>query len=470
MGSHHKFSRRQFLGTAGCASLSALPFFSSWMSLSKLNAAAGSAMLGSGEEDYRAIVCILLAGGNDSFNMLTPRGTSEYQAYVASRGNLSLPQEQILPLSTTLQTGLDLGIHPSMPEVQQLYKDGKLAFVSNVGTLVEPIAGRNFEEELIKVPVGLFSHSDQIMQWQTSVPQDRSAVGWGGKMADLLSSMNENQAISMNISLSGNNVFQAGNNTIEYSIDANDGGAKTVWGYKGEDFVSQITTEAIDNMLEQEYQNIFKQTYINTIRNSLAANEEFAQALEGGSPLNTQFSQTPFSADLQMIAKTIAVRDTLKMKRQVFFVTFGGWDHHDEVLNIQSSMLEVVSKGLSEFQSAMEELGVSDCVTTFSISDFGRTLTSNGNGSDHGWGGNVFVMGGSVKGGEVYGLYPDLSLRNPLDVGGGVFIPTTSTDDYFAELALWMGVSPNDLNVVLPNIGNFYNASGGQAPIGFLKS
>ncbi|MEL7120899.1 MAG: DUF1501 domain-containing protein, partial [Bacteroidota bacterium] len=211
-------------------------------------------------------------------------------------------------------------------------------------------------------------------------------------------------------------------------------------------------------------------TYVNTIRNSLAANEEFAKALDGGSSLSTQFSQTPFSADLQMIAKTIAVRNTLKMKRQVFFVTFGGWDHHDEVLNIQSSMLEVVSKGLSEFQAAMEELGISDCVTTFSISDFGRTLTSNGNGSDHGWGGNVFVMGGAVKGGEVYGLYPDLGLSNPLDVGGGVFIPTTSTDEYFAELALWMGVSPNDLNVVLPNIGNFYSQSSGQAPIGFLKS
>lgn len=465
---NHKLSRRNFLGTAGCASLGALPFFSTWHSLSKINAAASSGLGSSpNEEGYRAIVCILLAGGNDSFNMLVPRGADEYQAYASARSNLALPQDQLLPLNTILQTGIDLGIHPSMPEVQQLYNDGKLAFISNVGTLVEPTSLLDFEQESVRLPLGLFSHADQIMHWQTSVPQDRAAIGWGGKMADLLSSMNENQNISMNISLSGNNVFQAGQNTVEYTIDPLQG-AKTINGYNGGTLIDQIRTGAINSLIEQEYQNIFKQTYNNTIQTALSANEQFANAINEVPPFMT-FTENEFSNNLQMIARTIAARNRLNMERQVFFVNVGGWDHHDEVLNIQSEMLGNISRGLSEFQNTLDTMGIADCVTTFTISDFGRTLTSNGNGSDHAWGGNVMVMGGSVNGGEVYGVYPELGLNNNRDVGGGVIIPTTSTDEYFAELALWMGVSPNDLNVVLPNIGNFYSPGSPQMPIGFLS-
>ncbi len=463
-------NRRNFLHKAGCASLGTLPFLSTWMSLSQVQAAAiNNAQNVPDSEDYRALVCILLAGGNDSFNMLVPRGASEHAAYSATRSNLALPQAGLLPIRTSLQTGIDLGIHPSMPEVQQLYQDKKLAFISNIGTLVEPMTKAEFQNDSLKIPLGLFSHSDQIMHWQTSVPNERNAIGWGGKMADLLSSLNGNQNVSMNISLSGNNVFQAGNKTVEYTIEPGIG-AKTINGYQGEGFLEQIRTQAVNSLLELQYQNIFHQTYVNTINVGIQANQEFSQALNSTPALNSSFSSSPISPNFEMIARTIGARKTLNMKRQTFFISFGGWDHHDEVINTQAQMLGVVSKALGEFQAALEELGVADCVTTFGISDFARTLTSNGNGSDHGWGGNTFVMGGHVKGGEVYGQYPDLALHNNLDVGGGVLIPTTATDQYFAELALWMGVSPNDLSLVLPNIGNFYSPGSPQLPIGFLKS
>ncbi|MEL7377050.1 MAG: DUF1501 domain-containing protein, partial [Bacteroidota bacterium] len=224
-------NRRNFLKTSSCAGMGLLPFFSSWHSLSKLNAAASSNAYTDGDQDYRALVCILLAGGNDSFNMLVPRGNAEYAAYANSRSNLALPQVGLLPLNQTLQTGLDLGLHPAMPEIQSLYDTGQAAFLSNVGTLIEPTTAEQIANFEVRVPVGLFSHSDQIMQWQTSVPQSRAAIGWGGKMADLLAAGNENENISMNISLAGNNVFQAGNETIAYSVSGPQGGAETLFGF-----------------------------------------------------------------------------------------------------------------------------------------------------------------------------------------------------------------------------------------------
>ncbi len=305
------------------------------------------------------------------------------------------------------------------------------------------------------------------MHWQTSVPQSRAAIGWGGKLADLMAFMNENKNISMNISLSGNNVFQAGNQTVEYSIDAREG-ARTISGYNEEGLIDQVRTSALNSMLEAEYQNIFERTYANTINVGLRANEQFSQAINAVPPFQTTYSESDFSANLNMVARAIAARNTLQMRRQVFFVSFGDWDHHDEVINAQARLLSEVSKGLSEFQATLDELGVANEVTTFTISDFGRTLSSNGNGSDHGWGGNVMVMGGAVKGGEVYGKYPELGLETILEIGGGVYIPTLSTDEYFAELALWMGVAPSDLTTVLPNISNFYSPGSSTLPIGFL--
>ncbi|MEM6725825.1 MAG: DUF1501 domain-containing protein, partial [Bacteroidota bacterium] len=286
--------------------------------------------------------------------------------------------------------------------------------------------------------------------------------------ADILQSMNNNQNVSMNISLSGRNVFQSGNTSSEYTIRNTGTGSIGIEGYNGPDLFNQIQTTAVDNLMEQGYTDIFKQTYADVISNAQDTHELFSAAV-GGVTLNTTFSPTGLSQSLQMVARTIAARNTLDVCRQTFFITFGGWDHHDELLNSQNAMLGVVNNALNEFNNAVNELGLANEVTTFTISDFARTLTSNGNGTDHGWGGNVLVMGGSVNGGQVFGNYPDLALNTNLDVGNGVLIPTLSTDEYFAELAQWFGVSNTDLQTIFPNLLNFYTPSA-TPPIGFMQA
>jgi len=467
---HHKLNRRKFLGQASCAAVGSTTLLSTILNMGVANSLAGMNVpsLNAGG-DYKAMVCILLAGGNDSFNMLVPRNGANYTQYATTRSNLALPQGDLLPLDFTDSNGKQFGVHPSMPEVQSLFNNDKLAFVSNVGTLIEPITKTQYQNGSKPVPVGLLSHADQIQQWQTSIPQTRSSKGWGGRMADILKAGNGNQNISMNISLSGTNIFQVGNNSAEYAIRASAGGSVGISAYDGTSVLDQALKKGAESLLAQQYQDIFKSTFTNKITDSQANHVEFSAAIEQAPVLSTSFSENAVSANMELIAKTIAVRDVLNVKRQTFFITIGGWDHHDEVLNNQVAMLSVVSKALSEFQTAMEELNLADCVTTFTCSDFGRTLTSNGNGSDHAWGGNVMVMGGSVNGGQVYGNYPSLALNSNDDVGGAILLPTISTDEYFAELSKWFGVSNGDLDYVLPNIGNFYDPTIGSMPIGFMN-
>lgn len=288
-------------------------------------------------------------------------------------------------------------------------------------------------------------------------------------MADILQAGNNNQNISMNISLSGTNIYQVGQSSTEYAIRASAGGSVGISTYEGNSPLDAALKGGVESLMNQQYKDIFKSTFSSKIKNAQANHEEFSTALKAAPTISTSFSDNPLSANMRLIAQTIAARNTLDMTRQTFFVNFGGWDHHDEVLNNQVAMLSVVSKALSEFQAAMEELQLADCVTTFTMSDFGRTLTSNGNGSDHAWGGNVMVMGGDVNGGQIYGEYPSLALNSDDDVGGAVILPTISTDAYFAELSKWYGVSNGDLAYVLPNIGNFYDPNSGGMPIGFMR-
>jgi len=461
-------SRRKFMGTASCAALGSTTFFSSILNLGLANSLAGMTMPAAGG-DYKAMVCILLAGGNDSFNMLVPRNGSHYNQYAGVRSNLALPKGDLLPINYTDSNGKQFGLHPAMPEVQQLFNNKKLAFLSNIGTLVEPTSKNQYLNKSVKLPVGLLSHADQIQQWQTSIPQTRSSKGWGGRMADILKAGNGNQNISMNISLSGTNIYQVGENSSEYAIRAAAGGSVGIGTYESNNSLDQILAGGANSLLNHQYQDIFKSTFAAKVKHSQDNHEEFSAAIAQSPILNTSFSENDVSANMELIAKTIAVRDVLNVKRQTFFINFGGWDHHDQVLDNQAAMLGVVSKALGEFQTAMEELRIADCVTTFTVSDFGRTLTSNGNGTDHAWGGNVMVMGDSVNGGEVFGEYPSLSLGSADDVGGAIMLPKISTDEYFAELSKWFGVSNGDLNYVLPNIGNFYDPNSSAMPIGFMK-
>jgi uncharacterized protein (DUF1501 family) len=467
-------SRRAFLGQASCAALGTTTFLNSFLNLGMIGALSAkpmrmAAMPRPFNDDYKALVCILLAGGNDSYNMLVPYTGEIYDQYAATRSNLALPQGSILPLNYTDGSGYQYAVHPSMPEVQQLFNDGKLAFVSNVGTLREPTTKQQILAGTATLPLGLLSHADQIQQWQTSLPQERSAKGWGGRMADILSTLNTNQDVAMGISLAGVNTFQTGNDVVEYAIQNTGNGSVGIEFLDGTDPFSQFLGGSVESLLNQQYQDIFKSTYAGKVINSHDQHLLFSASIASVPPFLSPFTQSnPISKSLQMVAKSIAAHQSLGHSRQTYFITFGGWDHHDEVLNNQTAMLAIVSQAMAEFQAALEEIQMADCVTTYTISDFARTLTSNGNGTDHAWGGNSIVMGGSVNGGQIYGQYPSLALGSDFEVGNGVLLPTTSADAYFAELAMWMGVEPGDIPYVLPNIGNFIDVNNGL-PLGFLN-
>lgn len=461
--SHYTHSRRKFIGSLPCLALGTSTMYNSLINLKAISAMMGSTSTIGG--DYKALVCVLLGGGNDSYNMLIPRSTAEYAEYAEIRSNQAIPLEQILAIDPQDGDGREYGLHPAMSGIKDLFDNGKAAFISNVGTLVEPVTKTGIQTGNVKVPLGLLSHSDQVMHWQTAFPQDRTSIGWGGKMADILKSMNTDSDVSMNISLGGNNVFQRGDTVTEYAINA-DGGV-SILGFDFNEPFFNLMKDDVTDMMSQNYEDIFRNSYNGVLKRSVESNEVFNGAVETVQ-LNTQFSNTQLSQQMQMIARSIAARDTLGAKRQIFFVDLGGFDNHDELLNNHNQLLTRVDAAFSEFYAATEELGLSDCVTTFTISDFARTLTSNGNGTDHGWGGNAMVMGGAVNGQRMYGDYPILSLGSELELGGGVLIPTTSADQYFAEMALWFGISPNDLSQVFPNISNFYDVASGDRPLGFM--
>ncbi len=461
-------TRRRFLGQANCALVSSLPILNTLLNLrltSSVAAASGSAT------GYKALVCIFLNGGNDSFNMLAPRGAAHAE-YAAIRSDLALPEAQLLPITPLNDAGRPLGVHPGMPELRNLFEAGKAAFVANVGTLVEPVTKAQFLAGTGNLPLGLFSHSDQIEQWQTSVPDKREGVGWGGRMADLLKSLNPQDKVSMNISLTGSNVFQAGHTVAEYAI--REDGAVPLNGYNrnwvADQNVLNARSAGIDSQMAVEYENLFQRTYNTKRREAVEAYDVFTTATQNALPpaVAATFPSTPLGQQLEMVARTIAGRGALNVCRQTFFMNYGGWDHHSETLPQQAAMLPVVSQAVGAFHAALVSLGAENDVTLFLASDFGRTLTSNGRGSDHAWGGNVFVTGGAVKGRRIYGQYPDLYQNGPLDVGRGRFLPTTAVDLYFAEMALWMGVPKADLPLVLPNIGRFHSLQSADAPLGFL--
>lgn len=451
-------SRRHFMNNTGKAALATC------VGLSQLSLIGNASAQTSG--DYKALVCVLFAGGMDSFNVLAPIDSNGYAEYAKIRTDLALPQSDLLPLNNAGSGGKKLGLHPALTELQSLYDSGQLSFVTNVGTLVEPTSATQLQNGTARLPLGLYSHSDQINQWQTSVPDARSVAGWGGRLADMLIGTNGNQALSMSISLSGANIFQTGIQTDSFSMVPSDNGVVPLEVFDGIDGNYQ---QAVDTIYGNSFSNLFRRTYRQRYNQAIEMNQLVGAAVSGVSEFSTVFGPDDFSQSLKMIAKTIAANSQLGSQRQTFFVNFGGWDHHDEVINSMAGMLNSVNNGLGSFQKAMGEIGLQKNVTTFTTSDFGRTLTSNGRGSDHGWGGNHLVMGGSVDGGKLFGDYPDLGLGNPLDTGRGVLMPTLSTDQYFADLALWMGVSPSALYDVIPNIGRFYSPSNTQPAIGLFR-
>lgn len=473
MGS--KISRRKFLGEASCAAIGSMTLYNTLVNLGVINAISARPHITSNPADYKAMVCILLAGGADSYNILLPTETSEYNQYVTTRGSLALSNNsnppQLLPLNYT-NNGRTFAVHAGMPHVQTLFNNQQLSFVSNIGTLIEPVANKTeYNSGSKRLPLGLYSHSDQIMQWQTSVPQSRSAVGVAGRLADILHDLNTIPQASMNISLAGKNRFQSGQETNEFSISNsttsdNIGYTNFSSSLSNSGYLNDKKNGTIDGLAMQQYSNVFHQTIGSLTKSTSESLQLYKVALSNLVPLSTTFSASGLSNDLKKIAELMKVRSFLGANRQTFFVTFGGWDHHDDVLNNQNAMLPIVNNALNEFNNALTELGLQNNVVTFTISDFARTLTSNGNGSDHAWGGNNIIMGGPINGGQIFGEYPSLNLTSNLNLSNrGLLLPTTSVDEFYAEIALWFGASPNDMDYILPNLCNFYSSTGCPAPL-----
>mgnify|MGYP001261169419 FL=1 len=476
-----KISRRQFIGQANCAAVGTASLLSSLLSL-RLTAGAASA---SNFTDYKALVCLFLNGGNDSFNMLVPRQQNAYNEYEQVRGGtgatgLAIPRSNLLPITSSLQNSAsgagysEFGIHPDLPYLKTLYDQGDLAFVSNVGSLIEPTSLAQYNDGSKPLPAGLFSHPDHQVHWQTLVPQVRgsSPKGWGGRVAEVMSHANQQSNIAMNISLSGANVLQSGNTTVPYIADP--GGVVELSKYGQNSSLGQdpIMSLAVDDILGQHYQSIYSKTLAQANRNSIDASVAFKAALDSlSSPFDPGaiVDESKTYRRLSMVSKIIEARTALSMNRQIFFVERGEWDHHNELLGPQSELFIELNEAIQIFWTAIEAMGLQNNVVLYTASDFGRSLTSNGSGSDHAWGGNHFIISGSAAGGEIYGEYPVLAAGGSNDVGRGRILPSTSVDAYMAELANWYGVPQSEMSTVIPNINNF-SFSNPNSPLGILNS
>jgi uncharacterized protein (DUF1501 family) len=408
------------------------------------------------QPQQKALVFIMLDGGNDSFNMLVPTSYAAYAQYRNTRRNLALRPDQLLPLPNyTDSLGRTFGVHHSMPEVQKLFEQKQLAFIANIGPMVEPVSKTTYQSGQARLPLGLLSHADQFKHWQTSRPDQRINQGWFGYFADSLQPNRPANKISMNISLSGSNIMQNGVDSSHYSIT--DKGSVGLAINEQDTVLNKLLFKNFEGLLNENYgEEPFKQTYLALIREAHAQHEIFRKATEQVQ-VPTEFSDSALSQQLRKVAQTIKASANLNHQQQTFFLRYIGWDHHDELLNNHARMLRVLSKALGEFQQALNNMGIAERVLTFTGSDFGRTLTSNGNGTDHGWGGNTLLMGAPVPGGAIYGQYPALSLgdNNPLDVGDGVLLPTMPTDLLYSVIARWFGVEQQDMPRLFPNLSRF---------------
>lgn len=459
-------TRREFIGQATCAGFSLAGMLSTMGTLRLFNASL-SAQTVPFDSDFKALICLFQYGGNDGNNMIIPMDTTGYAAYSLARGALALPSANLNPLTLPLGDGRSFGLHPSMPRIAGLFNTGKAAAIANVGTLVAPLDKAAYLRGGAAVPRYLFSHSDQSLQWQTSVPDSPLKVGWGGRLADLTQSLNTGSQISMNISLAGENYFQVGNQVFQYPMSTS--GSIGLSNYTSTSTPTKQQYQAVKDVVGHSYGHLFEQEYVNVmgraigndtlIKSVLATiplyNEKFvASTTSGVGTANPTLN--PVASQLRMILRMIAAQQVLGMKRQIYFAAIGGYDTHDNQLVGQAKLLSQLDNGLADFHQAVTDIGMANNVTTFTASDFSRTYSSNITGTDHAWGNHHFVVGGAVKGGQVYGTMPDQTLKGTSDTGSrGSWIPGISTDEYAATLAKWFGVSPANMSMVLPNIGRF---------------
>lgn len=462
-------NRRQFLRQSIAAALGGVSLYSAVGSL-RLMAASLGARPSTALAGYKALVCVFLFGGNDSLNTIVPVSGPEHVDYLAARG--ALAQTAGLHALTPLDSGpTNYALHAAMPELATLFNGGQAAIVANVGSLLYPITSAEYRAGTVPSPPQLFSHVDQATQWQTARPDDANALGWGGRIADLLHTSNTGQ-VPMNITLSGNNQFQRGAVVTPYGMDPRGVGRMSYQDDGDECWIAGSCSDygAAKQALNQAAYNalIAPGTQANALERAFAAatsksigNYQLIDSALGSTPptWTTPFPDSDLGGQLQMVARLIGARGALGMNRQVFFVSASNYDTHTNQLDDQNSNLAELSQALKAFYDATVQLGVGSDVTAFTASDFGRSLAVNSSGTDHGWGGHHFVLGGAVQGGRFYGTLPSLKDDdNPDDTGWGQIIPTQSVDQYAATLANWLGVDAGGIADIFPNLGRFASA------------
>ena len=462
-------SRRKFLG-ACCASVGATGLLSTLAQLRLMGAVASPdngpvspPRAAAPQPDYKALVCLFLAGGNDANNLVIPTDAATYAAYAAGRGALALPQNAVLPITPRTNDGRTWGIHPAMTELRNLFNSGQFAVLANVGTLAYPMTKAQYTSGSVPRPSQLFSHNDQQVEWQSSIADKPFVTGWGGRLADLTNAFNANNRISMSITLNGQNSFQVGKSIDQYAVGT--GGAIALTGTGTGTSVNGLRTAALNDALAMQNGNLFETAFGGVTTGALGASSLVSSVITGASPFTALFNtanNSGLAQQLHMVARLVNAQQSLNLKRQIFFVRVGGFDLHDNQVTAgattsgaHANLLRDISLSLNAFNNALTQIGAQNQVTTFTSSDFGRTYNTNGDGSDHGWGSHHFLMGGAVQGGDIYGKMPTFEIDGPDDTGRGRWIPTTSVDQYAGTLAKWFGVSATDMPVVLPNLGRF---------------
>jgi uncharacterized protein (DUF1501 family) len=446
-------SRRAFMQRASALSLAGVA--APWA----LNLAAIGQAAAATASDYKALVCVFLYGGNDYGNTLIPYDSTNYALYNGLRPTLAYARSALdataLTPAVALAGGRQYALAPELAPLLPLFDGGKLAVMLNVGTLVQPTTKAQYTAKSVPLPPKLFSHNDQQSVWQSQAPEGATS-GWGGRIGDLFQSGNGNATFTC-VNVSGNAVYLSGNSAVQYQVSTS--GSVPLKALGTPLFGSPACSSALQAMITQPRSHLLENELSRVTQRSIDANQQLVASLVPASAITTAFPSGNSLADqLKLVARMIASADALGARRQVFFVSLGGFDTHDGLLTVHPALLTTVANALSAFVQATVDLGVANQVTSFTASDFGRTLSGNNDGSDHGWGSMHFIAGGAVNGQRFYGTPPVVASNGPDDVGQGRLLPSTGVDPYAATLGKWFGVSDSELLALLPNLKN-YDAS-----------
>jgi uncharacterized protein (DUF1501 family) len=433
---------------------------------SMLSALANFQAQAADTDGYRALVCVFLFGGMDCHDTVLPFDQPSYDnysqirssllsSYAAQPGGSSRTKESLLALqpATANFGSRQFALPPQMSGMHQLFEQGKAAVIGNVGPLIEPTNRTTFNNGTAKLPARLFSHNDQQSTWMSFAPEG-SQFGWGGLFGDAAVQGGANtETIFSAVSLAGNSVFLTGDSVSPYQIGVGGVPAIQLIDLGGNALGPQLRDHFYSKGSNRS--NLFERDFIDLSRVSLDANDVLDSALQSGSAIQTAFPASGLGAQLRAVAQTMAVRETLGASRQVFFVGLGGFDTHSAQADDLPGLQQDIGDSIAAFYSATQELGIANDVTTFTMADFGRTLTVNGDGTDHGWGSHHFVVGGAVNGGDIYGDIPESVLRHNQDAGNGRLIPSVSVEQFAAPLGRWFGLNQTELNAALPGLVNF---------------